>query len=85
MPVDVQDGLVKLEHELAMLRHVLSVTTEQAAPFDVRVRVVMEAWDWDVWQFIHDRVDDKAREYVDRATVTAEITVAESASVAVGA
>lgn len=86
MPIDVEDGLVKLEHELAMLRHVLSVEVVQhEAPFDVRIRVTMAAWDWDVWQFIHDRVDDKARESVDQVTLTAEVTVVEDAEVSVGA
>jgi hypothetical protein len=85
MPSDVKDGLDKLEHELAMLRHVLSVNLEHPTPFDVRVRILMDAWDWDVWQFIHDRVDDKARECVDRVTLTAEVTVAEDSPTTVDA
>ncbi len=75
-----QDAYGKIADELRSLPHVLSVAITQPVPFDYRVTVIMDEWDWKVWQHVHEQVDHMARECVRQATMTAEIMVDEHVS-----
>jgi len=73
MPMGVEDGLYKLDHELTALDGVHSVRIRQIVEREVRVEVSLDPFDWDVRDRLIELVDNFARNHVAEVSIVLEV------------